>query len=258
VSGWHIYPAETPIFWAMILLLATQTAGHLRNVCYLIVDTYRRRHRSLTSRAPAERGMRQSQRPTPTQGPAMPSEDEVTRIGRPDYGPPRIDPAETLAGFQAPKPRKDRSGLIAGGVALLVTLTVFAVGGGGFVAYRMMSHTATFTAQGQILLRDTDPLTEGISRTSGSCSGTGGYSDITEGTSVIVRDADGKTVAAGELGTGIIGGDPSNGNLVACTFMFMIRGIPDGSKFYSFEVSHRGQVTMSHDQAIWPRMTIGS
>lgn len=129
MSGWHIYPAETPIFWAMILLLATQTAGHLRNVFYLIVDMWRRRYRSLTSRAPAGQRVRQSQRPTPTQGPAMPDEDEVTRIGRPDYGPPRIEVPETQ-GFPMPgEPRRtDHRGLlIAGAVALVVAVIIGAV-----------------------------------------------------------------------------------------------------------------------------------
>jgi hypothetical protein len=57
----------------------------------------------------------------------MPDENEVTRIGRPDYGPPLIDPAETVAGYPAVRPRKDRSGLIVGLIALVATMALAAV-----------------------------------------------------------------------------------------------------------------------------------
>jgi hypothetical protein len=120
VRGDVFYDGTMPIVALLLFWVLFQVFETIR-------VTYRRRHRSLTSRAPAGASVRQSQRPTPTQGPAMPSDDEVTHIGRPDYGPPLIDPTQ---GFPMPgKPRRtDHRGLlIAGAVALVVAVIIGAV-----------------------------------------------------------------------------------------------------------------------------------
>jgi len=67
------------------------------------------------------------------------------------------------------------------------------------------------------------------------CYGTGGYSDLRPGAQVVVADADGKTLAIGELGVG-------SGAAVACVLPFTVTGVPAGKKFYGVSVSHRGTV----------------
>jgi hypothetical protein len=73
------------------------------------------------------------------------------------------------------------------------------------------------------------------------CSGTGGYSDMSGGAEVEVRNGDGIIIATGHLNQGI-GTDPSSTDLktaTTCIFSFDIDGVPD-TDFYSVEVNHRG------------------
>ncbi|WP_233288996.1 hypothetical protein [Kitasatospora sp. MBT63] len=77
---------------------------------------------------------------------------------------------------------------------------------------------------------------------SDGCAGRSGYDDILEGTSVTVYDASGKVVAEGELGGGIRKG-------TACEFPVHVGHVPETSNFYQVEVSHRGKLTVSVDDA---------
>lgn len=73
------------------------------------------------------------------------------------------------------------------------------------------------------------------------CSGSGGYDDIRKGASVTVYDATGKVVGTGEL----------SGSTYAesgCTWYFQV-SVPDGHDFYQVEVSHRGKITVSREEA---------
>jgi hypothetical protein len=70
----------------------------------------------------------------------------------------------------------------------------------------------------------------------------GPYTDIQEGATVTVYSADGKVVATGALQQGV----PS---ATDCTFSFAVSGVPEGSKFYQVEVSHRGKITVSSAEA---------
>lgn len=82
-----------------------------------------------------------------------------------------------------------------------------------------------------------------FSETEGSasnCYGTGGYSDISEGLSVTVRDESGMILATSRLDAG-----RRTGN--RCTFAFMVSGVPQ-AEFYSVEVGRRGALTYSHDE----------
>jgi len=75
----------------------------------------------------------------------------------------------------------------------------------------------------------------------GDCSGSGGYADITAGASVTVTDAAGTIVETSSLGPGtVISG--------TCEFSLDVPKVPEGSAFYSVEVSHRGKVTYSSEQ----------
>ena len=82
------------------------------------------------------------------------------------------------------------------------------------------------------------------------CQGAGGYTDLVEGTPVVVRDGDGEVIGSGRFAagrgnrTGKLGGlsAPS-----ACVFAFTLKHVPD-AETYSFEVSHRGGVVYTYDE----------
>lgn len=97
------------------------------------------------------------------------------------------------------------------------------------------SEPASFTLRGTMTLTG-DHVPSGP--TGEDCTGYSGYDDIREGASVTVYDSAGKVVATGALETG----KPSDG---ACVFTAKVPGVPDGSKFYQVEVSHRGRLTVS-------------
>lgn len=78
--------------------------------------------------------------------------------------------------------------------------------------------------------------------TSEDCTGYSGYDDIAKGAGVTVYDSAGKVVATGALGTG----KPKS---AACVFPVSVPGVPEGSKFYQVEVSHRGKITVSTAEA---------
>lgn len=77
----------------------------------------------------------------------------------------------------------------------------------------------------------------------GSCMGDGGYSDISAGTAVNVYDSSGAVVAVGELSRGR--GSYSSG----CTFSFSVPDVPTGERFYQVEISHRGKMNLTADEA---------
>jgi hypothetical protein len=101
------------------------------------------------------------------------------------------------------------------------------------------STPATFTLRGTMTLTG-DNIPTGDSNE--DCTGYSGYADITEGASVTVYDASGKVVATSALETG----KPDSG---ACVFIAEVPGVPEGSKFYRVEVSHRGQITVTAAEA---------
>jgi len=80
-----------------------------------------------------------------------------------------------------------------------------------------------------------------------SCTGSGGYDDISAGTQVVVRDGNNHVIGTGRLGPGH-GTSQLNRNdatlFDACTFKFKVKGVPE-TKFYSVEISHRGGLTYS-------------
>ncbi|MFF0575501.1 hypothetical protein [Streptosporangium saharense] len=81
-----------------------------------------------------------------------------------------------------------------------------------------------------------------------SCVTTGGYSDIREGTQVVITDEASKTIALGSLEAG----KPDSQSSALCVFPFSVQNVPGGRPFYGIEISHRGrlqytaaQITMS-------------
>lgn len=97
----------------------------------------------------------------------------------------------------------------------------------------------TFTLRGSMTLTG-DNIPTGD--TDEDCTGYSGYGDITEGAGVTVYDSTGKVVATGALGTG----KPVS---ASCVFPVRVPGVPEGSKFYQVEISHRGKVTVSASEA---------
>jgi len=105
--------------------------------------------------------------------------------------------------------------------------------GGGSAAPKSFTLTGSMTLTG-------DSVPSGD--TSEDCTGYQGYDDIAAGAGVTVYDSAGKVVASGSLGTGKPKG-------AACVFPVRVPGVPEGSKFYRVEVSHRGQITVSAAEA---------
>ncbi|WP_284749771.1 hypothetical protein [Amycolatopsis sp. RTGN1] len=76
-----------------------------------------------------------------------------------------------------------------------------------------------------------------------TCGGSGGYSDITTGTTVTVYNAAGTVLSQGALGSGRPNGAGS------CVFTLSAPNVPAGEKFYLVEVSHRGRIMVQPDDA---------
>lgn len=101
---------------------------------------------------------------------------------------------------------------------------------------------AAAASPGTFTLHGTMTLMKAVGAPSVGCLDTGGYSDINEGASVTVYDASGKVAAVGRLGKGIYAS-------FVCTFPIDVANVPDGQQFYQVEVTHRGKVSVTADQA---------
>ncbi|MEU4097917.1 hypothetical protein [Streptomyces sp. NPDC026673] len=92
--------------------------------------------------------------------------------------------------------------------------------------------TGTMTLTGDTVLAD-----DGV-----RCVGSSGYDDIREGTGITVYDSAGRVIATGNLGAG-------DNSSLSCKFPVSVPGVPKGSKFYQVEISHRGKITVSSEEA---------
>jgi hypothetical protein len=100
----------------------------------------------------------------------------------------------------------------------------------------------TFTLRGSMTL--TDPTALDFDHK--ACGGSDGYGDIRQGAGVTVYDAEGKVLGTGALGAGRYASEDST---APCVFAVKVPGVPEGSKFYQVEISHRGKVTVSSAEA---------
>lgn len=122
-------------------------------------------------------------------------------------------------------------GWIVGGAAFLVLLAIV-------IIIAVATHgPQTFTVKGGLVIVDSSVIPTGTK----TCAATGGYEDIDKGTSVVITDAAGKTIALGKLDEGRSIPDAND----ECAFFFTVKNVPDGQKFYGIEVSHRGNVKYS-------------
>jgi hypothetical protein len=109
--------------------------------------------------------------------------------------------------------------------ALAVVIVALA---GGFGA-------GTFTMTGTLILVDQTSLGASAQVDKAPCEGTGGFSDLSSGTAVLVQDSTGQTLATGSLGAG-----QRDGASGACLIPFAVTGVKDGLSEYSVTISHRG------------------
>lgn len=145
---------------------------------------------------------------------------------------PYQDPALTQGAAPAPPGKRSwRSGAVGAIIGACV------VGGawGSTAAVSAFGGPGTFALHGTMVL---DGGYDGVTSTPGGCAGTGGYSDIADGTAVTVYDSTGAVVASGQLAN-------STGGGTSCTFDIVAPKVPGGSRYYQVEVSHRGKITYS-------------
>jgi hypothetical protein len=75
------------------------------------------------------------------------------------------------------------------------------------------------------------------------CFGYDGYSDIVDGTPVVVKDGNGSIIGTSQLGPGTF----THSTESECVFTFTVTDLPD-VPFYSIEISHRGAQAFSREQ----------
>jgi hypothetical protein len=136
-------------------------------------------------------------------------------------------------GVPSPAVRKWRWPLLVG-----ATVAVLLVVSGGLVVWRMVS-PSSFTVAGDLTLTGTGIK---FGSSTGSCIGQSGYQDIGVGTSIVISDAEGTTVAVGSLASE--GKSTTNPDRlirpIACTWNFTVRDVPEGSRFYGVSIGKRG------------------
>lgn len=118
--------------------------------------------------------------------------------------------------------------VLGGGVLVLLLLVYFVV------------WPKNHTIEGKVVLLGS--ITDMTGEDKGdACHGLGGYTDMTAGADVTVKDGHGDLLATGELSGGRI--SESIDTLSSCEFTFEVK-VPDAD-FYSIEVSSRGEVDFS-------------
>lgn len=168
--------------------------------------------------------------PVPTRYPSAPQP-------RPS-GWPGAGHSNVLQPNELPKPKRSAKKIILG------ALLAVAVAGGAYGVWYQFIRVPQIEVFGFMTLN-------GKSTSSmGNCSGRGGYSDISNGTSVTIRDAENTIIATTHLENG------SGSTGMGCMFEFTTT-IPGKSDYYSVEVGHRGEVQYDRDGIRLPMMTLG-
>jgi len=79
-----------------------------------------------------------------------------------------------------------------------------------------------------------------------SCDATGGYSDLSSGSQVVVKDGSGNVIATGSEASGTIGGSKPT---YYCELPITVSGVPDKA-FYAIQLGHRNAMTYSKAQMV--------
>ncbi|MGW5609373.1 hypothetical protein ACWEWI_25360 [Streptomyces sp. NPDC003753] len=154
---------------------------------------------------------------------------------KPTIPPPPAEPAAV----PTPELAKRRLGPLAAGVLGL------AVGAGivgatwAVTANSGPGDPGTFTLKGSFELTDS-VVPDG----NGGCAGHDGYDDIRDGTAVTVYNAAGSVIGTGALDTSKYDEDTYK-----CSFDVAVPDVPKGEKFYKVEVSHRGTLQLTAEEA---------
>ena len=155
-----------------------------------------------------------------------------TNCGRRNGGVETVSVAERVDGLTTSPPAAgrrlnrptNRTFGIAGVTAVLVAAA----------AYVVLGTSEKHTVTGEFAL-----TTENTLSTGDTCRGTGGYSDITPGTQVVIEDDTGRTLATGAFGAGLYDGR-------SCVFNFSFQDVPK-AKFYRVHQSgDRGTLQYSY------------
>lgn len=124
-----------------------------------------------------------------------------------------------------------RKQLAAAGLAMALAMSLAGCGSGQVTIKGTMLVTKNFTWEDE--------------GTPAPCSTKGGYSDIAPGAGVTVKDAHGEIIAKSELGPGAAIRIPDKpGKASACAFFYEATFPDDGGKFYTVEVTRRGELVV--------------
>ncbi|MFD7710173.1 hypothetical protein [Streptomyces sp. NPDC059786] len=177
----------------------------------------------------------------PTASPAAPSAEPPTTQSAAESASGAIPtlPAMPPAPPQPPVGQKRRLSPLAAGVLGLVVGAGIVGGVWAITAHSGPGDPGTFTLEGEFMLTDSVAPSG-----DDGCGGLDGYDDIQEGASVTVYGAAGDVVATGSLGDSTYDSDAYD-----CTFAVAVPDVPKGEKFYKVEVSHRGTVQMTAEEA---------
>jgi hypothetical protein len=175
--------------------------------------------------------------------------------------PPDTSPHEpfTLSQMSPQPPRRRRTGLIvAAVVGVLVVVAATAAATVALTSGRTEKPTVrtltptSFQVIGVIRLQRGGFIWGEAGDADLRCHGWQGFDDIQSGAQVIVRDSAGTTVATGSLDQGkaenIVDSGQGFKHATTCALSFTVNGVPAGKKFYSVEVSHRGQQQYNEDR----------
>jgi hypothetical protein len=83
-----------------------------------------------------------------------------------------------------------------------------------------------------------------------------GYSDMAQGAQVTIYDAAGKVLTLGALDAGTIATD-TDPVFGICRFAFQVPGVPNIAGPFQIQVSHRGMVAFTKDQALNVALSLG-
>jgi hypothetical protein len=85
----------------------------------------------------------------------------------------------------------------------------------------------------------------------GPCASDDGYSDIDEGTQVVVSNANGKKVALGTLEAGQLADGPDGDKFFesVCQYPFTVDDVPPGSSIYSVHIGNQARGDLSYKKS---------
>jgi len=172
-----------------------------------------------------------------------------------DNVPPAEPPADIPPADPDPEPApeaKKRPWLI---IALIGGLVLAGLGVGAWA----LLHTSPIKVTGSLMLAYEAPESSKYSvdlgnyvtsESTGECYGIDGYDDIIEGASVTIRGENGQLLGIGHLEAG------TNLDEIGCLFDSNEIEVPGDQKFYTMEVTHRGDLTAAADEIVNGKLNI--